>query len=295
MSINHPIIAVTGSSGANRRTVRETFEQLCIRHKLSAAYVQGDGFHRYDRVSMKKAIAQAAENGNPYFSHFCPDANLFAEQEALYRDYGETGGGQRRFYIHNLKEAEPFKEDNIRPGEFTPWEDMPDGTDMMVYEGLHGWAAAEGLNLGSHIDLKIGVVPVVNLEWIQKINRDTGLRGYSQEAVIDTILRRMPDYVRFIVPQFRHSDVNFQRVPVVDTSNPIIACDVPTIDESVVVVRFHRPKDFDIDFPWLLSELDGSWMSRRNTIVVPGGKMSLAMQLTLTPILGRMMEQKGSA
>ena len=294
MSTNHPIIAVTGSSGANRQTVPETFEKLCHREKLSAAYVQGDGFHRYDRCAMKKAIAEAAENGNQNFSHFCAEANLFDKQEQLYRTYAETGGGQRRFYLHNWKEAEPFKDQGLSPGQFSSWQDIPADTDMMIYEGLHGWATTDGINLAQHVDLKIGVVPVVNLEWIQKINRDTGLRGYSEEAVIDTILRRMPDYVRDIVPQFRHSDINFQRVPVVDTSNPIIAHDVPTIDESVVVIRFRKPSDFDVDFPWLLRNLDDSWMSRRNTIVVPGGKMSLAMQIILTPIINHMMEARSA-
>ncbi len=295
MSTKHPIIAVTGSSGANRQTVRETFEKLCYREKLNSAYVQGDGFHRYDRTQMKKTIVEAAKDDDPHFSHFSPAANLFDEQETLYQVYGETGLGRRRFYIHNWKEAEPFKKQGYMPGEFSPWEDLPDGTDMLVYEGLHGWISAGEVNLAPYVDLKIGVVPVINLEWIQKINRDTGLRGYSEDAVIDTILRRLPDYVHYIVPQFRHSDINFQRVPVVDTSDPFIANDVPTIDESVVVVRFRKPEDFDVDFPWLLRKLDGSWMSRRNTLVVPGGKMSLAMQLTLTPIIGRMMEARASA
>jgi phosphoribulokinase len=295
MSVNHPIIAVTGSSGANRQTVPETFQKLCHRENLSAAYVQGDGFHRYDRDTMKTAITEEAEAGNPNFSHFCAEANLFDKQQDLYQAYAETGGGQRRFYLHNWKEAEPFKGQGLCPGQFSPWEDLPADTDMMIYEGLHGWAATDSIDLARHVDLKIGVVPVVNLEWIQKINRDTGMRGYSEEAVIDTILRRMPDYVRDIVPQFRHSDINFQRVPVVDTSNPIIANDVPTIDESVVVIRFRRPADFDIDFPWLLRNLDDSWMSRRNTIVVPGGKMSMAMQIILTPIINRMMNARAAA
>lgn len=295
MSENHPIIAVTGSSGANRQTVRETFEKLCTKEKLLAAYVQGDGFHRFDRARMKETIAGAARDDNAFFSHFSPDANLFDEQETLYRSYGESGRGKRRFYIHNWDEAAPFKDLGLKPGEFSPWEELPDGTDMLVYEGLHGWIGVDGVDLARHVDLKIGVVPVINLEWIQKINRDTGMRGYSEEAVIDTILRRMPDYVRYIVPQFGKSDINFQRVPVVDTSNPIIASEVPTVDESVVVVRFRRPEDFDVDFPWLLKNLEGSWMSRRNTIVVPGGKMSMAMQMTLTPIIGRMMEEREAA
>ncbi len=295
MSINHPIIAVTGSSGANRQTVRETFMKLCHIEGILAAYVQGDGFHRFDRQAMKEKIAEAAKNGDPNFSHFRAEANLFDQQEKLYRTYGETGAGKRRFYIHNRKEAEPFKDLDLAPGKFSPWEELPENSDMLVYEGLHGWVSTAGADLARSVDLKIGVVPVVNLEWIQKINRDTGMRGYSEEAVIDTILRRMPDYIRFIVPQFRHSDINFQRVPVIDTSNPIIACDVPTVDESVVVVRFRKPQDFDVDFPWLLRNLDDSWMSRRNTIVVPGGKMSLAMQVILTPIINRMMEARKAA
>lgn len=292
MSAKHPIIAVTGSSGANRKTVRETFEKLCKREKLAAAYIQGDGFHKYDRVAMKIAISEAAAENDKYFSHFGTGANLFEEQERLYRAYSETGAGKRRFYLHNWSEAEPYADLDLRPGQFSPWEDIPDGTDMMLYEGLHGWVASGNANLADFVDLKIGVVPVINLEWIQKVNRDTGLRGYSQEAVVDTILRRMPDYVRYILPQFRHSDINFQRVPVVDTSDPIIARDVPTIDESVAVIRFRRPDDFDIDFPWLLRNVEGSWMSRRNTLVVPGGKMGMAMQLILTPIICRMMEAK---
>ncbi len=295
MSIDHPIIAVTGSSGANRQTVREAFLKLCHREGIMAAYVQGDGFHRFDREAMKKEIAEVAKKGDPNFSHFRAEANLFDKQEKLYRSYGETGTGQRRFYLHNWKEVEPFKDQGLVPGKFTPWEELPENSDVLVYEGLHGWVSADGTDLARHVDLKVGVVPVVNLEWIQKINRDTGMRGYSEEAVIDTILRRMPDYIHFILPQFRHSDINFQRVPVVDTSNPIIACDVPTVDESVVVVRFRKPLDFDIDFPWLLRNLDDSWMSRRNTIVVPGGKMSLAMQVILTPIINRMMEARAAA
>jgi len=292
MSQKHPIIAVTGSSGANRKTVRETFNELCRIEGLNAAYVQGDGFHRYDRKAMNEMLEREAAEGCDTFSHFQPDANLFDKQEALYRHYGETGTGQRRFYIHNREEAEAFEYQDLGPGEFTPWEDLPAGSDMMVYEGLHGWAMAPNADLASHVDLKIGVVPVINLEWIQKINRDTNLRGYSEEAVVETILRRMPDYVHYILPQFRRADINFQRVPVVDTSDPIIARDVPTVDESVVVIRFRKPEDFDVDFPCLLRNLDGSWMSRRNTIVVPGGKLAMAMLLILRPIIRRMMERR---
>jgi phosphoribulokinase len=87
-------------------------------------------------------------------------------------------------------------------------------------------------------DLKIGVVPSVNLEWIQKISRDNAERGYSAEDTVDTILRRMPDYINYITPQFSQTDINFQRIATVDTSNPFITRDIPTPDESLVVIRF---------------------------------------------------------
>jgi len=133
----------------------------------------------------------------------------------------------------------------------------------------------------------------VNLEWIQKLHRDKRTRGHSHEAVVDTILRRMPDYVNYICPQFSHTHVNFQRVPTVDTSNPFIARDIPNPDESMLVIRFRDPKG--IDFPYLLSMLNDSFMSRANTIVCPGGKMTLAMQLIFTPMIWQVMDRKRRA
>jgi phosphoribulokinase len=111
--------------------------------------------------------------------------------------------------------------------------------------------------------------------------------------VTDTILRRMPDYVRYIIPQFEHTHINFQRVPIVDTSNPFIARHIPSPDESILVIRFADPRG--IDFAYLLSMLHDSYMSRANTIVAPGGKMDLAMQLIFTPMIWRLMERRKQA
>jgi phosphoribulokinase len=179
------------------------------------------------------------------------------------------------------------------PGTFTPWEDVPAGTDLLYYEGLHGAVVTDEVNVAQYPDLLVGVVPVINLEWIQKLYRDKKQRGYSTEAVTDTILRRMPDYVNYICPQFMHTHVNFQRVPMVDTSNPFIARDIPSADESMVVIRFSNPKG--IDFQYLMNMIHDSYMSRANTIVVPGGKMELAMQLIFTPFVWRMMERQKKA
>ena len=287
MSERHPIIAITGSSGAGTTSVTRTFQNIFRREELTAAVIEGDSFHRFDRKEMRLRQAEAEQSGNMHFSHFGGENNLFAELEQLFGDYARTGIGKSRKYLHDDAEAAPYRQE---PGTFTPWVDIEPDTDLLFYEGLHGAVVTPAVNVAQHPDLLIGVVPVINLEWIQKLYRDKHVRGYSAEAVTDTILRRMPDYVNYICPQFSRTDVNFQRVPVVDTSNPFIARDIPNADESICVIRFRNPKG--IDFPYLLTMIHNSWMSRANTIVVPGGKMELAMQMIFTPFIWRMMERR---
>jgi phosphoribulokinase len=328
VSVKHPIISVTGSSGAGTTTVKHTFEQIFRREGIKAAWIEGDAFHRFDRQEMRRAMAEAAASGNNHLSHFGVEANLLEVLEEVFEEYGRSGGGRTRHYVHDELEAERY---GRPPGSFTEWEPFPTGTDLLFYEGLHGavvtetvnlarhadlkigvvpvinleWiqkihrdraargytteAVTDTVNLARHADLKIGVVPVINLEWIQKIHRDRAARGYTTEAVTDTILRRMPDYVRYICPQFTETDVNFQRVPTVDTSNPFIARWIPTPDESMVVIRFRNPRG--IDFPYLLSMIPGSFMSRANSIVVPGAKLDLAMQLIMTPMVLHLVDR----
>jgi phosphoribulokinase len=286
MSSKHPVIAITGSSGAGTTTVTRTFQDIFRREKINAILVEGDAFHRWDRAEMGARVAEEQKAGRT-LSHFGPEANLFAELEALFQGYGATGRGKVRRYLHDDAEAEPFRQP---PGTFTPWQDLPPGTDLLFYEGLHGGVVAGEVDVARHTDLLVGVVPIINLEWIQKIGRDRAVRSYSTEAVVDTILRRMPDYVRFICPQFSRTHVNFQRVPTVDTSNPFIARFIPSADESFMVIRFREPRG--IDFPYLLSMLHDSFMSRPNSIVVPGGKMELAMQLIFTPMILQLMDRR---
>jgi phosphoribulokinase len=290
MSAKHPIIAVTGSSGAGTTSVTRTFNSIFRRERINAVLVEGDSFHRYDRLEMKDKLAEASAHGDQHFSHFGPANNLFEELETLFRGYGETGGGKSRRYLHNEKEAAPYRQE---AGTFTPWEEIPEGTDLLFYEGLHGAVITPEVNVARHADLIIGVVPIINLEWIQKLHRDRETRGYSTEAVVDTVLRRMPDYVNYICPQFSQTHINFQRVPTVDTSNPFTARYIPTADESFVVIRFKNPKG--IDFQYLLSMIHDSFMSRPNIIVCPGGKMELAMQLILTPMILKLMDVRRRA
>ena len=290
MSDKHPIVAITGSSGAGTTTVMWTFQQIFRREGIRPAIIEGDAFHKFDRAQMRTRLKEEADSGNQHFSHFGPDSNLFEELEATFRSYGERGTGRTRRYLHDDEEAAPFKQ---KPGTFTPWTEMQSGTDLLFYEGLHGGVKTDTVDIAGQVDLLVGVVPIINLEWIQKLSRDKKTRGHSHEAVVDTILRRMPDYVNYICPQFAYTTVNFQRVPTVDTSNPFIARDIPSPDESMLVIRFRDPKG--IDFPYLTSMLNGSFMSRANTIVCPGGKMALAMQLIFTPMIWQLMDRKKRA
>lgn len=289
MSRKHPIISITGSSGAGTTSVKRTFEQIFRRENVQAAYIEGDAFHRYNRVEMRQRMSEEAETGNSHFSHFSPQTNLFEELEKTFRDYAESGAGMTRYYVHDQDEA-AFH--GTPPGTFTEWQSLPAGSDLLFYEGLHGAVVTDKVNVAQYADLKIGVVPVINLEWIQKLHRDRAARGYSTEAVTDTILRRMPDYINYICPQFAETDINFQRVPTVDTSNPFIARWIPTADESMVVIRFKNPRG--IDFPYLLSMLHSSFMSRANSIVIHGAKLDLAMQLILTPLIMQLISRKRS-
>ncbi len=296
MSRKHPVIAVTGSSGAGTTTVKRAFENIFRRESIKAAVIEGDSLHSLDRMAFRAAAAEAAKAGHNTFSHFGPEANHFDKIEEMFKTYGETGMCKRRYYVHSDEEAalhnKHFNLTDLKPGVFTPWEDIEADSDLLFYEGLHGLAKDEkqGIDAARYVDLGIGVVPVVNLEWIQKIHRDKAERGYSAEATVDTILRRMPDYINYITPQFSRTHINFQRVATVDTSNPFIARDIPTPDESFVVIRFREPKG--VDFPYMLNMIPDSFMSRANTLVVPGGKMSHAMEIILAPIMHEMIENK---
>lgn len=290
MSKKHPIISVTGSSGAGTSTVKATFDQIFRREGVKSVSIEGDAFHRYDRAAMKAELAKRLQEGDATFSHFSYDANELEELENVFREYGNTGQGKTRHYVHDDDEAEKY---GMPPGHFTAWAPFEEDSDLLFYEGLHGAVVNDKVDIASYADLKIGVVPVINLEWTQKIHRDKASRGYTTEAVTDTILRRMHAYVHCICPQFSETDINFQRVPVVDTSNPFIARWIPTADESLLVIRFKNPRG--IDFQYLTSMIHDSWMTRANSLVVPGGKMDLAMQLIFTPMITRLIHESKRA
>lgn len=292
MSRQFPIIAATGSSGAGTSTVKLAFEHIFNELQLKPAYVEGDAFHAYDRKSMQEAVRNASIRGEN-FSHFGPAANHFDKLEQLFRIYGESGEGEFRHYIHTDEGAKQYG--MPESGTFTEWQPIEPATDILFYEGLHAGVSGPNINIAQHVDLLVGIVPTINLEWVQKTYRDTVHRGYSTDDVMKNILRRMYDYVHYIVPQFSNTDINFQRVPTVDVSNPFNMREIPTADESNIVISFRNPHKLGIDFPYLLNMIHDSFMSKTDTIVVPGGKMGMAIELIFPPLIAELMMQRDTA
>lgn len=289
MSVKHPIIAITGSSGAGSKKISNIFNHFAWREKGKVFIVEGNSYHRYERNDMELKIAESIKSGK-HLSHFGPEGNDLKALQDFFSEYNENGTGQYRHYLHTLNSAREFDQE---PGTFTPWQDIPENIDLLVYQGLHGAFKHENINIPQQVDYAIGVTPIVNLEWIQKIHNDTKNRGYSLEAVQAIIEHRLHDYVHYITPQFSNTDINFQRIPLVDTSNPFAAVDVPECEESMVVIRFRHPEKHD--FPAMLDAIDKSFMSRRNTLVVPGGKMDFLIEFILNPIVHELLEKRRHA
>ena len=291
MSVKHPIIGITGASGAGTSTAVKVFTSLFAELGVVGTLVEGDAFHAYDRQQTRRVLERARIRGEN-FSLFAPAANLLERLEGLLREYGDNGSGVLRHYLHRDDEAARVGQ---APGTFTPWERLQPGTDLLLYEGLHGAHVSEEVNIATHVDLLIGVTPVINLEWIQKIKRDTDERGYRPEEVTGTILRRMPDYVNYIVPQFSRTDINFQRVPLVDTSNPFAAREIPASEESLVVIHVNDNARVRADFDLLIREVPGAFQSHAQTLVVPGPQQERAMQLIFRPAIQRLIEARDQA
>lgn len=289
MSEQHPIVAVTGSSGSGTSIVKTAFEHIFAREGIKSAFIEGDCFHRYDRAEMDRLAEEAEAAGRRPITHFGPEGNLFEELEALFREYSEQGTGKRRYYIHDQDEAARHGQ---ATGTITPWEPLPEDTDLLFYEGLHGGLVTDRVNVARYVDLLIGMTPIINLEWIQKIHRDKAVRGYSAEAATRMILNRMYDYVYYITPQFSYTDINFQRVPTVDTSNPFAANEIPSNDESFYVIHIRNTRKLRVDFRYLLEMLEGSFMSTPDTIVVPAGKKAFALEIIINPVIERMMNAR---
>ncbi len=285
MSAKHPIIAITGSSGSGVTAVTQAIEHILWRVPANGVYIQGNAFHRYDRKTMKAELHKAEQQGGN-LSHFGPEGNMLDKLESLFHEYSATGRGRRRYYLHSQEDADNFSQ---KPGTFTPWTDIEPGSDLLVYKGLHGAAVVDDIDISQYPDLLIGMVPNINLEWIRKISRDTTERGYSPEQVRNSILRRLPDYIEHITPQFSRTHINFQMISTIDTSDPFNPSRIPTDEECYVVI--HGNDERFKDFVSLRENIPDSFLSRPNTLVIPGGKRMMALESIFTPVIKNLVDR----
>jgi len=308
MSKQHPIVAITGASGAGTTVVKEAFKAIFRRQAIRAAFVTGDCFFRYSQAEEDKRIDESCQSSHR-LSVYGPELNDFYQLQSLFSEYAERGSGRIRHRL-DVQEATQFGK---KAGEFSDYLPLADGSELLFYEGLHGAVVAnswtrrkmsvshnpkivierrqarnnKAVDVAQYADLLIGVVPAMNLEWIQKIHQDTHARCQSHGGASEGILQRLQDYIYFMVPQFSLTDINFQRMPIVDTSNPFDNRRVPTEDESIIVVRFREPRKYD--FPQMLERIDGAFMSRSNTMVIKGGQLQLALDVICSPIIENLL------
>lgn len=279
MSAEYPIVAITGALESGSVAIIQALNRIFYREQVKAAYIDGSAFRRYDRDGMKAATAQAKAAGRS-ISHFSPESNHLDKLETLFFQYGATGTGMYRHYLHNAEQARKY---NQVAGTFTPWQPMISNSDLLLYRGLHGAAIAGDVDLSQYPDLSIGIAPNANLEWMNKIHHDVRNRHVKREDAQASILKNLDDYVRHITPQFMRTHINFQLIPLVDTANPFTGEAVPSDDECYLII--HVLKKYWPNFVPLLADLQGSFMSRRNTIVIPSSKMLTAIELFLIPII----------
>ena len=293
MSKQNPVISVIGSSGAGTTSVKRAFEKIFNQKKLKVVVIEGDSFHKFERSEMKTEIAKSIENGGRVLTHFSNKANHFDRLAELFDNYGKNGTGQKRYYIHSDESAVEHNArlgTNLKSGQFTPWEDVESGTDIMFYEGLHGGIT----EVADKVDLLVGVAPTVNIEWIQKIHRDTTERPYSPQDVHKVILDRMPDYAEFITPQFDNTHINFHRIPLIDTANPFSdqAKTVPAPEDSLVVTTV---KIDGVDLEGIKNQLPAdamAFLQNENTLIYKGNYMIDVLDLMLGPVIETLINNK---
>ena len=249
MSTLHPIISITGSSGAGTTSVKRTFEQIFRREKIDAAFIEGDAFHRYDRAAMKAKVAEEEARGNPNFSHFSAGGEPARDARGGLR--GVRPSGHRPH--PNTTSTTPRR----RRSTASPPAPSPPGRDFEPQRPpvLRGPARLRRHRQGQPRAARrpqdrrgAGRQPRMDPEDPPRPRHprllDRG--GHRHDPAPDARLRPL-----HLPAVHRRRDINFQRVPIVDTSNPFIARWIPTPDELMVVIRFAQSARHRLPLPAL--------------------------------------------
>ena len=279
MSQKFPIIALTGASGAGKTNVKKIFQKIFDTQGIKVQFIEGDSFHRFTRQEMEQneEVPQA-------ITHFNPEANLLGELEDLFATFSLSGTGKTRHYIHSEEDSITHK---TKIGHFSAWKQIAPA-DFLFYDGLHAGHIDENINIAKKVDLLIGVTPIINLEWIQKIERDKLVRGYTERNAVEMIKRRLPDYIKFICPQFSRTHANIQRVPLVDTSNPFSGESIPRDSESLFIFEIKESRRLAVNLEEVCEKVPGSFLTSQNSLASPGTSLDKLLVTIFTPTINRL-------
>ena len=174
MTAAHPIISITGSSGAGTTSVKRIFELIFRREKVSAAFIEGDAFHRFNRAEMKVKIAEEDAKGNPNFSHFNAEANELDRLASIFEEYGNTGMGRTRTYVHDDDEAAVFG--------------VPQGTFSLDFPGSQGsHPGHSGILQGNPHAIDSGHA-AASVDGERRVDQDRAFGATYQDAVAVRVL-----------------------------------------------------------------------------------------------------------
>lgn len=290
------VVVVIGFFGVGISIVKCVFEYIFVREGIIFVVVEGDSYYCYEWMFMKQVMVDVLVKGENFF-YFGFEVNFFDKFEELFCIYGEIGVGQKCYYFYSVEEVVEYNVCfgvNFELGQFMFWEDIFLGIDVLFYEGFYGGVKGEGYDVVVLVDLLVGVVLIINFEWIQKIYCDNVECGYFVEVIVDMILCWMFDYINYICLQFSQIDINFQRVFIVDIFNLFICWNILILDESFVIIYFCKGvcEKWGIDFGYLLSMIYDFFMFSFISIVVNGGKMGFVMELIFILIIYCMIEEK---
>lgn len=173
------VIGIAGDSGAGKSKLLEKIEHLFGTGK-DILFIEGDGDHRW---------ARGDENWEQYTA-LDPKANY------LYRQADDIRKLKRGNYVLR-------SEYSHETGEFSERMRI-DSRKYIVLCGLHSLYLPA---LREEIDLKIFMDTDITLRNYWKIKRDTKNRGYSKEAILAQIEKRIPDAKKYIYPQRQFADL----------------------------------------------------------------------------------------
>ncbi len=170
MSVRHPIIAVTGSSGAGTTTVMKTFDHIFRREQHQGP---GDRGRFVSRLQPGRDARARARGGHGQGSDHQPFRTGVEPVGRARRHDGSLRRHRRRqgAPLHPRRRGSASSSSG-EPGTFTTGSRCRRTATCSSTKGCMAATRTARWMSREKVDLLVGVVPIINLEWIQKLHRD---------------------------------------------------------------------------------------------------------------------------